>query len=78
MEVYDSNYPSSSIQIKRCDSQRPWCVWSTSNVLHVRFVTDYSVSAPGFMAHYETDGNPGSGNCLSLQSKKILTDHLQK
>ena len=75
VEVSDSNYPSSSIQIKRCGyDQRPWCVWSTSNVLHVRFVTDYSVSAPGFMAHYATHGNPG--NCLSLnatQSKLLFT-----
>ncbi|XP_068694609.1 uncharacterized protein [Montipora foliosa] len=69
VEVSDSNYPSSSIQIKRCGyDQSPWCVWSTSNVLHVRFVTDFSVSASGFMAHYATFGYPGSGNCLSLNA----------
>ncbi|XP_068690420.1 tolloid-like protein 2 [Montipora foliosa] len=66
--VSDSNYPLSSVQIKRCGYQSPWCVWSTSNVLHVRFVTDYSVSASGFMAHYATYGNPGSGSCLSLNA----------
>ncbi|XP_068733856.1 membrane frizzled-related protein-like [Montipora capricornis] len=68
VKVSDSNYPSSSIQIKRCGYQSPWCVWSTSNVLHVRFVTDSSYSAPGFMAHYATYGNPGNGNCLSLNA----------
>ena len=82
VEVSDSNYPSSSIQIKRCGyDQSPWCVWSTSNVLHVRFVTDLSVSASGFMAHYATYGYPGSGNCLSLnatQSKEILTRYVQE
>ena len=78
VEVSDSNYPSSSFQIKRCGYQSPWCVWSTSNVLHVRFVTDHIVSAPGFMGHYETYGNPGNGNCVSLQSKKILTEHVQE
>ena len=78
VEVYDTNYPSSSIQIKRCGYQRPWCVRSTSNVLHVRFVTDSSVSAPGFIARYATYGNPGNGNCLSLQGKEILTEHVQE
>ena len=76
VEVSDSNYPLSSIQIKRCGDESLWCVWSTSNVLHVRFVTDSSVSASGFMAHFATHGNPGSGNCLSLnatQSKLLLT-----
>ncbi|XP_068694611.1 uncharacterized protein [Montipora foliosa] len=69
VEVSDSNYLSSSLQIKRCGyNQSPWCVWSTSNVLHVRFVTDSSVSASGFLAHYATYGNPGSGNCLSLNA----------
>ena len=81
VKVYDTNYPSSSIQIKRCGYQRPWCVWSTSNVLHVRFVAGSSVSAPGFVAHYATYGNPGNGNCLSLnktQGKEILTGHVQE
>ena len=68
VEVSDPNYPSSSIQIKRCGHQNPWCVWSKSNLLHVRFVTDSSVSASGFMAHYATYGNPGRGNCLSLNA----------
>ena len=75
VEVSDSNYPSSSIKIKHCGDESPWCVWSTSNVLHVGFVTDHSVSASGFMAHYTTYGNPGSGNCLFLnatQSKLLL------
>ncbi|XP_068690457.1 deleted in malignant brain tumors 1 protein-like [Montipora foliosa] len=70
VEVSDSNYPSSSIKIKHCGYQSPWCVWSTSNVLHVRFVTDHTVSASGFMAHYATYGNPHSGNCLSLKKTK--------
>ncbi|XP_068687121.1 tolloid-like protein 1 isoform X1 [Montipora foliosa] len=78
VEVSDSNYPLFSTQIKRCGGESPWCVWSTSNVLHVRFVTDFSGSASGFMAHYATYGNPGSGNCVSLQSKKILTEHVQE
>ncbi|XP_068686699.1 bone morphogenetic protein 1-like [Montipora foliosa] len=78
VEVSDSNYPSSSIQIKRCGYQSPWCVWSTSNVLQVRLVIYYSFSAPRFIAQYATYGNPGSGNCLSLQSKKILTEHVQE
>ena len=79
VEVSDSSYPSSSIKIKHCGYQSPWCVWSTSNVLHVRFVTDHIVSASGFMAHYATYGNPHSGNCLSLKkSKEILTEHLQE
>ena len=76
VEVSDSNYPSSSIKIKHCGYQSPWCVWSTSNVLHVRFVTVHGVSYSGFMAHYATYGNPGSGYCLSLnatQSKLLLT-----
>ncbi|XP_068690691.1 tolloid-like protein 1, partial [Montipora foliosa] len=81
VEVFDSNYPLSSIQIKRCGYQSPWCVWSTSNVLHVRFVTDSIPSASGFEAHYATYGSPGSGSCLSLsatQSKEILTEHVQE
>ena len=81
VEVSDSNYPSSSAQIKRCGYQRHWCVWSTSNVLHVRFVTDFYVSDSGFMARYATYGNSGNGNCLSLnatQSKEILTGHAQE
>ena len=76
VEVSDSNYPLSSIQIKRCGYQSPWCVWSTSNALHVRFVIRYSLFR--LMAHYATYGNPGSGNCLSLQSKEILTEHVQE
>ncbi|XP_068754802.1 bone morphogenetic protein 1 homolog [Montipora capricornis] len=68
VKVSDSNYPLSSIQIKRCGYQSPWCVWSTSNVLHVRFVTDSIVSASGFMAHYATYRNPDSGSCLSLNA----------
>ena len=81
VEVSDSNYSFSSIQIKRCGYQSPWCVWSTTNVLDVRFVTDSSVSASGFMAHYATYENPGSGNCTSFnatQSKEILTEHIQE
>ena len=81
VEVSDPNYPLSSIQIKRCGYQGPWCVWSTSNVLHVRFVTDSIVSASGFMVHYATYGKPGSRSCLSLnatQSKEILTEHVQE
>ena len=79
VEVSDLNYPSGSIKIKRCGNQSPWCVWSMSNALHLRFVTDYSVSASGFIAHYATYGNPHSGNCLSLKkSKEILTEHLQE
>ncbi|XP_068689843.1 membrane frizzled-related protein-like [Montipora foliosa] len=81
VEVSDPNYPSRSIQIKRCGYQSPWSVWSKSNLLRVRFVTDFSVSASGFMAHYATYGNPGSGNCLSLnatQNKEILTGHVQE
>ena len=80
VEVSDPNYPLSSMPIKRCGDQSPWCVWSTSNVLHVRFVTDHIVSKSGFMAHYATYGNPGSGNCLSLnatQSKLLLTNLLK-
>ncbi|XP_068752353.1 dorsal-ventral patterning tolloid-like protein 1 [Montipora capricornis] len=81
VEVSDANYPSSSIQIKRCGYQTPWCVWSTTNVLQVRFVTDLSASASGFMAHYTTYRNPGSGNCLSLnatQCKEVLIEHVQE
>ena len=81
VEVSDPNYPLSSMPIKRCGNQSPWCVWSTSNVLHVRFVTYFFGSASGFTAHYATYGNPGSGNCVSLnatQSKEILTEHVQE
>ena len=80
VEVSDPNYPSSSIPIKRCGYQSPWCVWSTSNVLQVRFVTDSSVSAQGFIARYITYRNPDSGNCMFLNGtkcKEILIGHVQ-
>ena len=80
VEVSDPNYPSSSIPKKHCGYQSPWCVWSTSNVLQVRFVTDSFVSARGFIARYITYRNPDSGNCLFLnatQCKEILIEHVQ-
>ena len=71
VEVSDPNYSSRSIKIKRCGSQSPWCVTSTSNVLYVRLVTDYIVSRPGFFAYYTNHANPFSGNCTSLNATQI-------
>ena len=73
VEVTDPNYPTSSIKIKRCGYQSPWCVTSTSNVLYVRFVTDSSVAYPGFFASYTNHPNPFSGNCISLNATQIQT-----
>ena len=71
VEVSDSDYPLGSIKIKRCGYQSPWCVFSTRNVLHVRFVTDSTVSASGFVARYKESSDyylPDSGvTCLSLE-----------
>ena len=66
VEVSDLNYTSSSIKIQRCGYQSPWCVLSTSNVLHVRFVTDSMISSSGFKAQYESSKNYVDENCLSL------------
>ncbi|XP_015763765.1 PREDICTED: uncharacterized protein LOC107342772 isoform X16 [Acropora digitifera] len=73
VEVTDPNYPTSSIKIKRCGYQIPWCVTSTSNVLYVRFVTDGSVAYSGFFASYTNHPNPFSGNCTSLNATQIQT-----
>ncbi|XP_067017043.1 CUB and sushi domain-containing protein 3-like isoform X1 [Acropora muricata] len=73
VEVTDPNYPTSSIKIKRCGYQIPWCVTSTSNVLYVRFVTDHSVAYSGFFASYTNHPNPFSGNCTSLNATQIQT-----
>ncbi|XP_068733020.1 uncharacterized protein [Montipora capricornis] len=76
VEVSDKNYPSSFIQIKRCGDQSRWCVWSKSNLLHVRFVTDSSVSASGFMAHYATYGNPAKPKVIiPLQEVRTVSVH---
>ncbi|XP_067017039.1 uncharacterized protein [Acropora muricata] len=73
VEVFDQNYPSSSIKVKRCGYQSPWCVTSTSKVLYVRFVTDGSVAYSGFFASYTNHPNPFSGNCISLNATQIQT-----
>ncbi|XP_015763752.1 PREDICTED: uncharacterized protein LOC107342772 isoform X3 [Acropora digitifera] len=73
VEVTDPNYPTSSIKIKRCGYQSPWCVTSTSNVMYVRFVTDLSVAYSGFFASYTNHPNPFSGNCASLNATQIQT-----
>ena len=73
VEVTDPNYPTSSIKIKRCGYQSPWCVTSTSNVMYVRFVTDLSVAYSGFFASYTNHSNPFSGNCSSLNATQIQT-----
>ncbi|XP_074622497.1 CUB and sushi domain-containing protein 3-like isoform X4 [Acropora palmata] len=73
VEVTDPNYPTSSIKIKRCGYQSPWCVTSTSNVMYVRFVTDRSVAYSGFFASYTNHPNPFSGNCSSLNATQIQT-----
>ena len=66
VEVSDLNYSSSSIKIQRCGYQSPWCVLSTSNVLHVRFVSDVIIPSSGFKAQYESSKNYVDENCLSL------------
>ena len=66
VEVSDLNYSSSSISIQRCGYQSPWCVLSTSNVLHVRFVSDVIIPSSGFKAQYISSRNYGDENCLSL------------
>ncbi|KAK2546783.1 Tolloid-like protein 2, partial [Acropora cervicornis] len=68
VEVSDSNYPASSIKIKRCGYQSPWCVTSTSNALYVRLITDHIVKMSGFFASYTNHANPFSGNCTSLNA----------
>ena len=77
VEIFDLNYPSSSMKVRGCGSQSSWCVKSTSHVIHIRFVTDSTYSFAGFTARYEVYRNPPvGGNCLSLNpyanSSKIL------
>ena len=53
VQIFDGNFSSTPITTKRCAYQDSWCVYSHSNVLIVSFVTDHSVSHPGFSAFYE-------------------------
>lgn len=71
VEVFDQNYPSTSIKVKSCGYRGAWCVTSTSKVLYVRFVTDSSVALSGFFASYRNDANPFSGRCTSLRATQI-------
>ncbi|XP_074622578.1 uncharacterized protein LOC141880862 isoform X5 [Acropora palmata] len=71
VEVFDQNYPSTSIKVKSCGYRGAWCVTSTSKVLYVRFVTDRSVALSGFFASYRNDANPFSGRCTSLRATQI-------
>ena len=68
LEVSDPNYPASSIKLKRCGYQSPWCVTSTSNALYVRLITDNIIQRSGFLASYTNHANPFSGNCTSLNA----------
>lgn len=53
VQIYDENNPWNPIISKRCDYHDSWCVYSNSNVLYVRFITDGSVTYSGFHASYE-------------------------
>ena len=67
VEIFDLNYPSSSIIVRGCGYQSPWCVKSNSHVVHIRFVTNSIYSYPGFTARYAVYTTPTAGdNCLSL------------
>ena len=67
VEIFDLNYPSSSMKVRSCGYLYPWCVKSKSQVMHIRFVTKSIYSYQGFKAHYAIYRNPLAGdNCLSL------------
>ena len=53
VQVYDEVDQWNPIIPKYCDYHDSWCVYSNTSVLHVRFITDVSVSYSGFIAHYE-------------------------
>ena len=67
VEIFNLNDPSSSIKVRGCGYQSPWCVKSKSQVMHIRFVTNSIHSYTGFRAHYAVYRTPLAGdNCLSL------------
>lgn len=75
VEIFDQNFPLGSIKINRCGYQSSWCVYSSSNVLYVRFVTDGSVSNSGFRAQYESVhyGNPLHPSCIHLNASSMTS-----
>lgn len=72
VQIFDGNYSSSPITTKRCAYQDSWCVYSHSNVLIVSFVTDGSVSHPGFSAFYERV-HASYPTCSVVNTSKALT-----
>lgn len=77
VDLFDQNFPTSSIKISRCGYQSAWCVYSSSNVLYVRFVTDGSVSNSGFLAHYERvhHEDPLDPGCIHLNDSYTSSIH---
>lgn len=71
VEIFDGNSSSSSLISKRCDYQDSWCVYSSSNVLHVNFVSDFIVAHSGFTAYYEKVYKRYP-MCLYLNASKYL------
>ena len=69
VQIYDENNPWNPIITKRCDYHDSWCVYSNSNVLCVRFITDGSVSYSGFHAHYERVLETGHSICSSISGQ---------
>jgi len=69
VEIFDGSSSSSPLIAKRCDYQDSWCVYSTSNVLHVNFQSDYIIAQSGFSANYERV-NTTYLMCLHLNASK--------
>ena len=53
VQIFDEDNQWDPIIPKYCDYHNPWCIYSNTSVLHVRFITDRSVAYSGFIAHYE-------------------------
>ena len=72
VEIFDGSSSSSPLIAKRCDYQDSWCVYSTSNVLHVNFVSDIVIAQTGFSAYYERV-HTRYPMCLYLNASKWMT-----
>ena len=71
VEIFDGSSSSSPLIAKRCDYQDSWCVYSTSNVLHVNFESDYIIARSGFSAYYERV-HTRYPTCLHLNSSEWM------
>lgn len=73
VEIFDGSSSSSPLIAKRCAYQDSWCVYSTSNVLHVNFVSDVIIAQSGFSAYYERV-HTRYPMCLHLNASKRMSD----